>query len=495
MTAALDSAAFLTRLTRAAEHFSLDASEIDELAARGAGPLLSRLATLAKGSNGTELVWLLMVVVTVQFPAPDEFRRTHRQLRASAPGLEHRAFLEAAIRNPNGLLLGSVDLEIVSGSVVADVDFCAKHAHNTGIQRVVRQTMARWAKTHDVLPVAWTPHNESMRRLDPVERARVVQYGIPFTGDETLSAPRVVVPFRSTVLVLEVPSHGLCDPLEGIAEYSGNKVGLLGYDAIPVVSADTVPDPETDRFVKYLSVVKHSHRVAGISAAATEEFAGFVRAVAAQGLTGPETISIPLPVDIPDHEITPPAGTGGKPLVLVVGSQEPRKNHRAILHAATVLWGEGIDFQLRFIGGGSIWFTRQFDREIAQLAKAGNSVEVLRGIADDVLLDSYQRASFTVFPSLHEGYGLPVAESLALGVPVITSNYGSTAEIAADGGCLLVDPRSDEDLTDAMRRLLTDPALAASLREQIAARPSRTWDDYANELWDGFVVPLEASRG
>jgi len=495
MSDPLESADLLGRLALAAPHFPLDQTEIDELVARGAGPLLSRLSRLARERQNTDLVWLLTVVVTAQFPAPDEFRRTHRQLRAAAPGLEHRAFLEAAVRNPGGLLMGPVAMEIVSDAVIADVDFCARHAHNTGIQRVVRQTMARWSRDHDVVPVAWTSGNESMRRLEPIELARVVQYGTPFPGPVAEPVLNLVVPFNCTILVLEVPSQGLCDPLESIAEYSGNKVGLLGYDAIPVVSADTVPDPETDRFVKYLSVVKHSHRVAGISAAATGEFAGFVRAVASQGLTGPATVSIPLPVDIPDHEITPPAGADGKPLVLVVGSQEPRKNHRAILHAATVLWNEGIDFRLRFIGGGSIWFTRQFDKEVAQLAKAGHSVEVLRGIADDVLLDSYQRASFTVFPSLHEGYGLPVAESLALGVPVITSNYGSTAEIAADGGCLVVDPRSDEQLTAAMRRLLTEPELAASLRAEIAARPTRTWDDYANELWAGLVEPLEASRG
>lgn len=495
MSSPLEATDLLKRLVTAAPHFSLEQTEIDELEGRGTGPLLSRLASRARQHDKTDLTWLLLIAVTAQFPAPDEFRRTHRQLRSSAPGLEHRAFLEAAVRNPGGLLMGSVEMTIVTDAVVADVDFCARHAHNTGIQRVVRQTMARWTRDHDVIPIAWTSGNESMRTLEPVELARVVQYGIPFEGEVTEPHVRLVVPFRSTVLVLEVPSHGLCDQIESIAEYSGNRVGLLGYDAIPVVSADTVPDAETERFVKYLSVVKHSHRVAGISAAATGEFAGFVSAIAAQGLTGPETISIPLPVDIPDHEITPPAGAGGKPLVLVVGSQEPRKNHRAILHAATVLWREGIDFRLRFIGGGSLWFTREFDKEVAQLSKAGHSVEVLRGISDSTLLDSYQRASFTVFPSLHEGYGLPVAESLALGVPVITSNYGSTAEIAADGGCLVIDPRSDEQLTDAMRRLLTEPELGVSLRKEISERPTRTWDNYADELWAGLVVPLEASRG
>jgi glycosyltransferase involved in cell wall biosynthesis len=91
----------------------------------------------------------------------------------------------------------------------------------------------------------------------------------------------------------------------------------------------------------------------------------------------------------------------------------------------------------------------------------------------------------TLFPSLHEGYGLPVAESLAAGTPVITSNFGSTAEIGADGGCVLVDPRDDDELTAAMRRVLTDEKYMATLRKQIAKRSHRTWSEYAEALWTG----------
>jgi glycosyltransferase involved in cell wall biosynthesis len=247
--------------------------------------------------------------------------------------------------------------------------------------------------------------------------------------------------------------------------------------------------------VKYLSVVKHTDRVAGISAAATEEFAGFVSAVSAQGLPGPSTISVPLPVDVPDATAKQEsAAPKSLPSVLCVGSHEPRKNHGAVLFAAEALWREGLQFSLTFIGGGSLWYTRRFDKEIARLRALGHPVDVLRGIDDATLLRAYDDADFTVFPSLHEGYGLPVAESLALGVPVITSNYGSTAEIAADGGCLVIDPRDDDDLTDAMRLLLTDPAKLAELRAQIADRPSRTWDDFAAELWSGLVEPLADLR-
>ncbi len=98
-----------------------------------------------------------------------------------------------------------------------------------------------------------------------------------------------------------------------------------------------------------------------------------------------------------------------------------------------------------------------------------------------------------MFPSLHEGYGLPVAESLAFNLPVITSSYGSTAEIGAGGGALLIDPRDDRALTDAMRDLLTDDELLARLRAETRGNVSRTWNDYSAELWEYLVEPERAA--
>ena len=82
------------------------------------------------------------------------------------------------------------------------------------------------------------------------------------------------------------------------------------------------------------------------------------------------------------------------------------------------------------------------------------------------LHNAYSRARFTVFPSLHEGFGLPVAESLEHGTPVITTNYGSTEEIGRDGGAILIDSNDDEELVAAMRRLLTDDELIEQLRRE-----------------------------
>src|SRR5690606_26125231 len=161
----------------------------------------------------------------------------------------------------------------------------------------------------------------------------------------------------------------------------------------------------------------------------------------------------------------------------------------ALLHAAELLWREGLDFDLTFVGGRG-WDTAELDALVTKLIRGGRPVTKVGSVTDDELWAMYRDASFTVFPSLHEGFGLPVAESLACGTPVVTTGYGSTAEIARRGGCLLVDPRDDHDIRDAVRRLLTDPELLADLTDQARSSEGRTWDTYAGELW-GYLVDGE----
>src|SRR5664279_1527571 len=272
-------------------------------------------------------------------------------------------------------------------------------------------------------------------------------------GPDTTRCPVLLVPWRSVIVMLEVPPFEALDRVAAIGDYSGNRLVGVAYDAIPVTSADMVPPTETSRFVRYLTAVKFASRMAGISAAATAEIAGFVEAVASQGIQGPLITEIALPSEPPRR--SGPRSTTGNPAILVVGSHEPRKNHLAILHSAEILWREGIRFTLTFIGGSG--WGEEFPRRTAKLQEAGRPVQVRRAVPEAELERAYSAAAFTVFPSLHEGFGLPVAESLLHGTPVITSIFGSTAEIGGQGGTLLVDPRDHPSLTNAMRILLTDP--------------------------------------
>ncbi len=146
-------------------------------------------------------------------------------------------------------------------------------------------------------------------------------------------------------------------------------------------------------------------------------------------------------------------------MVLVVGSHEPRKNHLAILHAAELLWREGLRFTLTLVGAAS-WKAEEFYEVIGDLQGAGRPVHSVRGLPDTQLWAAARAGSLHCVPLAQRGFGLPVAESLAAGTPVITSNFGSTRDILApDGvplGGLLVDPRDDHAIVDALRTMLTD---------------------------------------
>jgi glycosyltransferase involved in cell wall biosynthesis len=490
--------ALAQRLRATAAVLFSDAPERDEPALTEVAPaecaarLLPRLVAACRGEDADAALWLVATAVAGAFPTPDEHRALSRLIELSADHAVESALLEAVLAEPRR---GRADLEmdVVDHGVVIDVDFCARHDTHTGIQRVVRTVMPLWQAAHDVTAAAWIDEYSAMRVLAPRERARVFEHDRKAKIEPALERayrPRLIVPWRSIVVLPDVPNPGASAPLAALAQFSGNELALVGYDMIPVTSAESRPAADSVTFAQYLTVVKHAHRVAGISRSATTEFAGFASALAAQGLSGPVVSEVVL-TEEPPPAAAPPSVRHDRPLVVCVGTHEPHKNHRTVLHAAERLWREGLRFDLRLIGGPG-WTDAGLAPAMARLKDAGWPLETIGRVSEGQLWSALREASFTVFISLHEGYGLPVSESLACGTPVITSNFGSQQEIAERGGCLTVDPRDDDDVTAAMRLLLKDPATLERLRSEAVGRQRRTWDEYATELWATLV---DAERG
>ena len=367
-----------------------------------------------------------------------------------------------------------------------------------------RTTLPGWHAAAESILASWTSNGGSLRRLTESEEQAVLHWddcaGGAIPNRAALSDRRIperlLIPWASVIMLPEVPTAGRCPQLAALAELSTNSVVAIGYDAIPIVSADLRPPNEPDLFVKYLNVLKHSSRVAGISFAASEEFRGFSESLQSQGIEGPLVIEVPLAHQEIGQDVSGGTGLGAagahRPLVLCIGRQDLHKNHLAVMHAAERLWREGLAFQLTFIGRHG-WDMGALEEVVRRLQAEGRPLSVTREMGDDELRRAYQRARFAIFPSLHEGYGLPVSEALSAGTPVITSNFGSMQEIARNGGCLLVDPHADEGSGEALRSLLTEDSLLSDLQHQARNQTSRSWETYAADLWEALVAPELAS--
>jgi glycosyltransferase involved in cell wall biosynthesis len=165
--------------------------------------------------------------------------------------------------------------------------------------------------------------------------------------------------------------------------------------------------------------------------------------------------------------------------ILSVGTIEPRKNLTSLLEAYRALRDRGEEFKLVIVGKKG-WLYESFFRRLREL---GLEDEVIFPgfVFDEDLTAFYTAADLFVFPSLYEGFGLPVLEAMACGAPVISSNTSSLPEVAGDAA-LLVDPNSVEALTGAMRNVLDNKRLRDELRDKGPMQAAKfNWEGAARE--------------
>jgi glycosyltransferase involved in cell wall biosynthesis len=450
------------------------------------------------GTAEAPVAWLTLAVLTAELPLVTDVQRLQRAVRLDGPLVALRPLLlRAGMRE--SLTGGRPHRVEVTGGVVVDVAHTARTGLATGIQRVTRETVRRWDASHDLLLAGWGDGLLSLRRLDAAEqRQALTGSGGVLAADEPSTRGVVLVPWQGTYLLPELaPERERTLRIMALARFSGCRTATIGYDCVPISSAETTDHGVSEAFAGYLAAARHLDVVAAISEAAAQEYSGWKTMLRAIGVPGPEVRAVPLPTEPVQPSDADRARArdrfvvGDLPLLLCVGTHEPRKNHLALLHAAETAWRAGHRFSLSFVGGHS-WHSERFTAQLEQLRQAGRAVDSHRGVDDGLLWGAYAISRAVVFPSLHEGYGLPVAEALAVGTPAVTSAHGSMAEIAREGGALLVDPRDDRALADALAAVVSDPATVSRLRAEAAARPHRTWDAYAATLWTLFTDPEAA---
>lgn len=179
---------------------------------------------------------------------------------------------------------------------------------------------------------------------------------------------------------------------------------------------------------------------------------------------------------------------------ITVGAIEPRKNLPRLLRVVDDLassHAELRDLTLVHVGPAG-WLTDEVKAALAALRQR-NRVRFLGFVPNDDLAALYQLARVSVYPSLFEGFGLPVLEAMASGCPVVTSNISSMPEVAGDAA-VLVDPTNEEAIADGLARVWTDECL----RDDLIARGLRraasfTWESTARETLRLYERVLSAA--
>jgi glycosyltransferase involved in cell wall biosynthesis len=125
--------------------------------------------------------------------------------------------------------------------------------------------------------------------------------------------------------------------------------------------------------------------------------------------------------------------------------------------------------------------------QVQAASRQDPSIEWHGAVDDARLATEFERCAFTVYPSLVEGFGLPILESLWMGRPCLTHDGGVMAELGTQGGCVTVDMTDPSAIMGAMERMAVDRALLSRLCQEAKDRQIRTWQEYAHEISERLI--------
>jgi glycosyltransferase involved in cell wall biosynthesis len=190
----------------------------------------------------------------------------------------------------------------------------------------------------------------------------------------------------------------------------------------------------------------------------------------------------PARIRVVHHGVRPAALTarprGKEQLILTVGAIQRRKNTVRLVEAF-----EQLDAGWKLVLAGSSGFDSEDAIHRIERSPRTRDIQVLGYVPDSELEQLYQRAAIFAFPSLDEGFGMPVLDAMARGVPVLTSNVSAMPEVAG-GAALLVDPRDTSSIGAGLRRLADDSGLREQLtRAGLARAQEFSWGKSVDATW------------
>lgn len=259
------------------------------------------------------------------------------------------------------------------------------------------------------------------------------------------------------------------------------QLAAIFHDAIPLRFPHITWPQSVARHPGYMKLLAGFDRVWAVSEASRRDLLEFWRWQGVAKL--PPVDVLALGADFNGRpRITTRNVSPGKPSLLCVGIFEPRKNQAFLLQVCAELWEQGLDFDLHLAGRMNPHFGAPIVARIKELRNRYAGLHYHDAPDDAVMAALYDGVRASVFPTLAEGCGLPLLESLWMGVPCVCSDLPVLRENADGGGCLTAAPNDPAAWRQTLREILTDDALAARLQNEVTTRTLPTWRETAETL-------------
>ena len=387
--------------------------------------------------------------------------------------------------------------------IFIDVTGACKSPRNTGMQRITRHTFRRLAGRVPTTGICWNLVGNryqylGQRERDVLERpfqvlgrpsARPEIRGEHFFSElhrqffrEPIDLSHELGP-GDVLLIPDIYRDGRLTELPRIIARNRARSVAIFHDAAALRLPSLYPKAHP-HFRAYIVSLAVFDLVICVSHSSRDEL---LRLWNEFGTLPTQTAVETWPVELTEGEQGQP-WRPARDLIVSVGSFEPRKNQIALLRAAEKLWESGLIFDLELIGRSTSYFGGKVKAELCRLRRTNRAIRWSKHVNDQTLHRSYRACRFTVYPSLMEGFGLPIAESLAYGKPCVCGGNGALGEVARGGGCLIVDQTSEEALAAAIKKLLTEPDSYERLCTEARARKFRSWSDYTEKLLEHLEI-------
>lgn len=401
--------------------------------------------------------------------------------------------------------------------ILIDVTHTSHCYANTGIQRVTRCLYQNIKLINKIIPICFDKYSKSWRKIDNIEKTLMNDFYSINTSKKTRGAnwtlSQKIKGYYNKILnlfktnknfiiknndILLVPEIFHKDLMLGInqvkKEYKNITLIAIFHDAIALDYPELTPKKTVERMPIYMDNLLHFDGIAAISEQSAKQLKNYWNnceiiktnkktpkiEVISLGCEFKKILNIEYDLNKNEKKV---------PMLLCVSSIEKRKNHITLLKAAKSLWDEGHIFRLKLVGIANYETGKDVINFINELQSKQYLIEWTKSISDEDLIKNYENALFTIYPSLIEGFGLPIIESIFYKKPCICSNKGAISEIAKKGGCLMTNVENDLMLKNCIKTLLTNVDVLQKLILETKKIKIKSWKNYSKEIID-FAIKI-----